>query len=149
MNLTQSIQIVSKLHNAYTSDRYAKPEELQARIDLYCIYFADIPFRIVNKEADIWIKSHREMPTINELLARCKDALAIERSPNQDASQIKPTWELILEARGVDTDAPPTPEVEQMVDQLIRALRNDPKARARYEASKNNKPVDGSLPYEI
>ena len=150
MNLKQSMTIVSKLHHAFFSDRFAKPEELQSRVDLYCVYFADIPFRIVNKEVDEWISTEREMPTISQLLFRCKDSLALESNPIKNPETVLPTWWHIAEARGVDMDAPPSPEIEKLADELIEALRADAKAKARYEASKKNKPdTDGNLPYEI
>lgn len=149
MDYKQSMAIVAKLHNAYVQDRFAKPEELSKRIDLYTIYFADMPYRIVDAEVDIWIKSFREMPTVSELLSKCKDALSIESSP-KFADDIKPTWWYILEARGVDMDAPIPPEVTAMSDKLIKAMRRDPRLRARYEAEKKNKPTaDGTLPYEV
>ena len=149
MDFKQTVSIVAKLHNAYSSDRFAKPEELQARVNLFCVYFADIPFRIVNKEADIWIKSHREMPTVAELLSKCKDALILERSP-KFSEDIKPTWWYILEAQGVDMDSPVPPEISAMTDQLIEAMRNDPRMKARHEQEQKQKnSEDGFMPFEI
>lgn len=152
MNREQSMAIVAKLHNAYqTKDRFLTPSALNARIEQYTIYFADIPYRILNKVVDEWIKTRKELPFINELLVRCKDELSFEQNPIKNTADLMPTWWYIAEARGVDIDAPIPPEITKMTDRLIEALRKDPKIRAEYEANHRNEvqTQDGSLPYEI
>lgn len=148
MDLKQAAAIVNKLRKAYDKNHFLKPEELQGKVDLYCIYFADIPYRIVDKEVDEWIKTQKDMPSISELLSKCKDALILERSP-KFSEDIKPTWWYILEAQGVDMDAPVPPEISAMTDQLIEAMRNDPRMKARHEQEQKQKNSDGFMPFEI
>ena len=152
MNREQSMAIVAKLHNAYQSiDKFVTPSALNARIEQYTIYFADIPYRIVDYVVNEWIKTRKELPFINELLVRCKDELSFEQNPIKNTADLMPTWWYIAEARGVDIDAPIPPEITKMTDRLIEALRKDPKIRAEYEANHRNevKTQDGFLPYEI
>lgn len=152
MDLKQASKIVSKLLDAYDQSRYTKPEEKMKKTDLFCVYFADIPYRIVDRVVDEWIRSHREAPTIAEILSRSKDALILETSP-KFTEDIKPTWWYILEARGVDMEAPVKPEIRAMTDKLVEAMRRDPRMRARYEAEmrkkKQDEDDDGSEPFEI
>ena len=94
-------------------------------------------------------------PQISELLPRVKDIKALAQSP-KNIDNIKPTWEVIWEARHgelKDEDIPP--EISAMTDEFVKWLRSDPKMREKWkkeqEAKKRHTLGEESsfLPYEI
>lgn len=158
MKINETSQIVMKIHSIYGQDRFANSAELASRTNYWDIYFKDFSFDIVNKALDYWIKSHRDMPTPSDLLPKCKDLRFELLNPPIDFANpenIKPTWELIYDARhGELKDEDISPEIRKMSDEFVKWLRADPKLKAQWKAQQNNKPIQSAdmgnvLPYEI
>ena len=156
MTKDETTKIVLKLHGAYFStDRIFSSMELDQRINIWEIYFKDFSFSTVNQAVDEWISNNKTMPQIAELLPRCKDLRTLEQGSLKDASNLKPTWEMIWDARhGELKDEDITPEVRKMTDEFVKWLRADPKLKAQWEKEQKNKPTQSEamgdcLPYEI
>lgn len=108
MTIQEATREVYLIHAAYPQDRNAKEAELLDRIDLWAVFFADYPASIVDKAVKSWIKSSSFMPTPEEIKKACD-------------TRVK--FETLIENAGYISQLPePTPEVEQMLDDLIKSI---------------------------
>ena len=156
MTTEETTKILLKLHNAYPNqDKFLNSQDFNARISIWDVYFKDFPFSMVEQAVNEWIATMKTYPQISELLPRVKDIKALAQSP-KNIDNIKPTWEVIYEARHgelKDEDIPP--EISAMTDEFVKWLRSDPKMREKWrkeqEAKKRHTLGDESnfLPYEI
>ena len=156
MTKEETTKIVLRLHGAYFStDRIYNSSELDHRIGIWEIYFKDFTYRTVSQAVDEWIKANKVMPQIAELLPRCKDLRALEQGSLTDVENLRPTWELIWEARhGELKDEDISPEIRKMSDEFVKWLRADPKLKAQWKKEQKNNPTQSEamgdcLPYEI
>lgn len=156
MNKEETTKIVLRLHGAYFStDKIFNSSELDHRINIWDVYFKDFTYKTVSQAVDEWIKANKVMPQISELLPRCKDLRSLEQGSLEDVENLKPTWEMIWDARhGELKDEDISPEIRKMSDEFVKWLRADPKLKAQWKAQQNNKPIESAdmsnvLPYEI
>ena len=156
MNKEETTKIVLRLHGAYFStDRIFNSSELDHRINIWDVYFKDFTYKTVSQAVDEWISNNKTMPQISELLPRCKDLRLLEQGSLKDVENLKPTWELIYDARHGEMTWEDVPQnIKDMSDEFVKWLRADPKLKAQWKAQQNNKPIKSAdmgnvLPYEI
>ena len=147
MTREETTTIVLKLHGSYFSqDRIFNSIELERRIDAWEIYFKDFTYKTVNQAVEEWVKNNKVMPQISELLPRCKDLRTMEQGSLKDAANLRPTHELIYEAKHGPIENMPVPEwIQNLTEGMIREMLTPPKNRRKADV-----PDMGSgLPYEI
>lgn len=153
MKTDETKVIIKKIHELYLyQDKFVTAENIQSRINYWDIYFKDFSFEIVNRAVDYWVKSHRDIPFPSDLLPMCKQFRYEMVNPPIDFANpenIKPTWELIWDARhGELKHEDISPVILAMSDRLIEALRKDAKMRKKYEEEQKGD-LSNELPYEI
>lgn len=156
MTRDETTKVVLKLHGAYfATDRIYNSVELDQRINIWDVYFKDFTYKTVSQAVDEWISSQKTMPQISELLPRCKDIRIEEQGSLKDASNLKPTWEMIWDAKHGELKWEDiSPEIKAMSDEFVKWLKADPKLKAQWKAQQKNKPIKSEelgdcLPYEI
>lgn len=147
MTREETTTIVLKLHGSYFSqDRIFNSIELERRIDAWEIYFKDFTYKTVNQAVEEWVKNNKVMPQISEILPRCKDLRTMEQGSLKDAANLRPTHELIWEAKHGPIENMAVPEwIQNLTTAMLREMLTPPKNRRKADV-----PDMGSgLPYEI
>lgn len=147
MTLEETNLICLKIHGAYASqDRLYNSTEFSQRVNIWNIYFKDFTYKTVNKAVEEWISTQKTMPQISELLPRCKDLRTMEQGSLKDAANLRPTHELIYEAKHGPIENMPVPEwIQNLTTAMLREMLTPPKNRRKADV-----PDMGSgLPYEI
>lgn len=90
--------IYLKLINAFDV-KFVSSREFDSKTRLWDYHFKDFSFNVVNRAVDEWIRECDTMPKISQLLPRCRDLRSLEQGSLKDAANLKPTWEMIYDAR--------------------------------------------------
>lgn len=141
-NETRGIYL--KLINAFDV-KFVSSKEFDQKTRLWDRYFKDFSFKVVNRAVDEWISECDTMPKISQLLPRCRDLRSLEQGSLKDAAHLKPTWEMIYDARHGELKDEDVPSwIHDLSADVLKAMFLPPPNRKVI----NTDTMGRSLPYE-
>lgn len=141
-NETRGIYL--KLINAFDV-KFVSSKEFDQKTRLWDRYFKDFSFKVVNRAVDEWISEFDTMPKISQLLPRCRDLRSLEQGSLKDAAHLKPTWEMIYDARHGELKDEDVPEwIHDLSADVLKAMFLPPPNRKVI----NTDTMGRTLPYE-
>ena len=141
-NETRAIYL--KLINAFDV-KFVSSREFDTKTRLWDQHFKNYSFKVVNRAVDEWIEEQDTMPKISQLLPRCRDLRSLEQGSLRDAANIKPTWEMIYDARHGELKDEDVPSwIHDLSADVLKAMFLPPPNRKVIDTREMGR----SLPYE-